>query len=139
MLCGVFNPRSGQSFTAAFVYARNRREERISLWDTILELSASPLIKDSPWIILGDFNQVTSLSEIFTLSTPFFSLQGIEDFNSCISNSEVFDLANRGCHYTWSNKSVSNPKARKLDRALVNESWSNQFPDSYAYFDAVLL
>lgn len=31
MLCGVFNPRSGQSFTAAFVYARNKREERVSL------------------------------------------------------------------------------------------------------------
>lgn len=60
----------------------------------------------------------------------------MEDFNSCISNSEVFDLAYRECHYTWSNKSVSNPKAIKLDRALVNESWSNQFPDSYAYFDA---
>lgn len=68
MLCGVFNPRSGQSFTAAFVYARNRREERVSLWASILQLSASPLIKNSPWIILEvDFFVIITLFSFHSL------------------------------------------------------------------------
>lgn len=47
----------------------------------------------------------------------------------------MFDLGFRGCHFTWSNKNSLIPKARKLDRALVNEAWLDSFPDSHAFFD----
>ncbi|KAL0873789.1 hypothetical protein Bca101_023494 [Brassica carinata] len=136
VLCGVFNPQTVQSFTAAFVYARNRREERVELWNKIKEFSRARNFQHSPWILLGDYNQVLSADEVFS-STPYtLCQQGVQDFSDCIEESIIFDLAFRGCHHTWYNKSVTNPKSRKIDRALVNEAWLDSFPNSYAFFDS---
>ncbi|KAG2329091.1 hypothetical protein Bca52824_000271 [Brassica carinata] len=124
VVCGVFNPQTRQSFTAAFVYARNRREERLELWDKIKELAQA------------NYNQVLSAAEVFS-STPYTLCQrGIQEFSDCLEESAIFDLAFRGCHLTWYNKSVTHPKARKIDRALVNEEWLDKYPDSYAFFDS---
>lgn len=136
MVCGIFNLVTSQSFTAAFVYARNLKEERIRLWSDILQLSYSALVRNSPWITLGDFNQVAAVSEVYSLSEPIISPGGMEEFNSCMASSEIFDMSFRGCQFTWTNKSITNLKARKLDRALINEAWLEHYPDSYAYFDA---
>lgn len=130
-----FNPQTLQSFTAAFIYARNSREERIELWDKIKELTQSSTLKDSPWILLGDFNQVLSSSEVFSLSPYYLCQQGMHEFSDCLEESGLFDLAFRGCHFTWYNKSNNYSKARKIDRALVNEAWVDQYQDSYAFFD----
>ncbi|XP_010541224.1 PREDICTED: uncharacterized protein LOC104814739 [Tarenaya hassleriana] len=53
----------------------------------------------------------------------------------CLSASNLFDLASRGHHFTWTNNSPENPIARKLDRAVVNEHWLLTYNDSYATFD----
>lgn len=135
VLCGIFNPQTSESFSAAFVYARNTREERLSLWGKILEFAQSSTLRDSPLVVLGDFNQVLSASEIYPISSAEICAQGIQDFSDYISESAIFDLAFRGCPFTWTNKSLTNPKARKLDRALVNEAWLDRFPDSNAFFD----
>lgn len=45
-------------------------------------------------------------------------------------------MSSRGCLYTWNNKSLTNPKARKLDRAIINEHWQDIYPNSNALFDA---
>lgn len=136
VICGVYNPQTQQSFTAAFVYARNRREQRVELWDKIKELSRYSNFRHSPWIIFGDFNQVLSAAEVYSTTPYTLCQQGIQEFSDCIEESAICDLAFRGCHHTWYNKSVTSPKSRKIDRALVNEDWLNVFPDSYAYFDS---
>lgn len=136
VLCGVLDPSSNQAFTVAFIYARNTPEERVALWNLLKDFAASSLIRRSPWLVLGDFNQVLSVSEAFSISPPVLSLQGMEAFSDCLSECEIFDLAFRGCYHTWSNKSPSNPKSRKLDRALINEAWLEKFPDSSALFDS---
>lgn len=84
VLCGVTNPSSGQSFTVAFVYARNTREERFPLWSLIKELAAKPSVSNSPWLLLGDFNQVLSLSEAYSLHPFSISLRGMSDFQDCL-------------------------------------------------------
>ncbi|CAA7042276.1 unnamed protein product [Microthlaspi erraticum] len=60
----------------------------------------------------------------------------MEDFQDCLDTCHLFDLSARGCFYTWDNKSIINPKARKLDRAVINENWQDTFPNSNALFDA---
>ncbi|CAA7013480.1 unnamed protein product [Microthlaspi erraticum] len=136
ILIGVFNPVSNQSFTIAFIYAKNTREERVILWDLLRELSASSLVSSSPWLAMGDFNQILSISEAYSLVPVNLSLEGMMEFQDCLESCHLFDLSSRGCFYTWDNKSLTNPKARKLDRALINEAWQDEFPNSNALFDA---
>lgn len=68
VFCGVLNPQTNESFSAAFVYARNTREERIVLWEKILEFAQSRPLRNSPLIILGDFNQVFIIKNLFFVS-----------------------------------------------------------------------
>lgn len=135
VLCGVLDPRTGQSFTAAFVYARNRRAQRLELWNIIRELAGINNLRDSPWILMGDYNQVLSSAEIFSSSSVPICQRGLHDFSVCLEDTGLFDLAFRGCQFTWYSKSTTSPKSRKIDRALVNESWVERYPDSYAFFD----
>ncbi|CAA7061787.1 unnamed protein product [Microthlaspi erraticum] len=136
ILVGVLNPSTHQSFTIVFIYARNTREERVPLWDLLKELASSSLVSSSPWIVMGDFNQILSIYEAYSLVPTSISLAGMVDFQDCIDACHLFDLSSRGCFYTWDNKSLSNPKARKLDRALINEPWQDSFPNANALFDA---
>ena len=129
LVCGIFDPSSGESITVGFVYAYNEHSHRVPLWNSICQLSAMPLIKNSPWIVLRDFNQVLDTSEVYSLYPSPIDVGGITDFQDCLQESEIFDLSFRGCPLTWSNKSPSNPKSRKLDRALVNEAWIDKFPN----------
>ncbi|CAA7028587.1 unnamed protein product [Microthlaspi erraticum] len=112
------------------------KEERLPLWSLLRELASSTLINQSPWLVVGDFNQILSLSEAYSLLPTTISLPGIVDLHDCLSDCGLFDLFSRGCHHTWTNKAITNPKTRKLDRAVINESWQDVFPNSYALFDA---
>lgn len=80
ILCGVFNPISNQSFTMAFIYAWNTREERIPLWDKLKELVASSPVNQSPWLVISDFNQILSLYEAYSLLPATISLLGMRNF-----------------------------------------------------------
>lgn len=136
VMCGVLDPATKVAFTVAFVYARNIPEERIPLWNQLREFASSSLISQSPWLIMGDFNQVLSVSEVYSITRPVISPQGMATLSDCLQDCQIFDMAFRGCEFTWTNKSPSNPKARKLDRALINEKWLERFPDSSAFFDS---
>lgn len=136
MLCSVCNPTTRDFITVAFIYARNRREQQILLWNLIKDLATSSTLKDSPFLIMGDFNQVLSTSEAFSLNPSNLSLQGMEDLRDCLTTSRLFDLEFRGCAHTWSNKCPTNTKTRKLDRALINEAWKDHFSNSSAFFDS---
>ncbi|XP_010544463.1 PREDICTED: uncharacterized protein LOC104817082 [Tarenaya hassleriana] len=61
--CGFHHPSLQWSFTATFVYADNSVIERKRLWQQIKELSIYPLLKSTPWIVLGDFNQTLTPSD----------------------------------------------------------------------------
>lgn len=140
VLCGVFDPVTSHSFTIGFVYARNDAVDRKPLWDQIKRFSQSRLFRSSLWIFLGDFNgefqsDLKYRGGLLSLSQSPIPLDGLSDFQDCLSSSGLFDIASRGCEFTWTNKSPTNPKARKLDRALINEKWLDCFPDSNAFFD----
>ncbi|XP_024006573.1 uncharacterized protein LOC112083080 [Eutrema salsugineum] len=136
VLCGVMNLATGQAFTIGFVYARNTEEERRPLWNSIVQLSALPLLSCSPWALMGDFNQVLSLDERYSLFPYLVSHQGLDDLQECLSSSRLFDIASRGCLFTWTNLQPTNHITRKLDRVLGNEAWLDSYPQSSAVFDA---
>lgn len=134
VLCGVYNPATNKYFSIAFVYARNTEVERQSLWESLELIAAMRVMNSSPWIVLGDFNQVLSTTELFSVNPYPPSLQGIRDLLTCLDSCMLMDLAYRGSFHTWSNRQPLDPIARKLDRALCNELWLDTFPQSFAEF-----
>lgn len=131
-----FDPVTQIAFTVGFVYAFNERSDRIGLWDTIRQLSNSSTLRNSPWVIMGDFNQVLSVSEMYSLYPVDIYVAGMMEFQECLNDSYLYDLSYQGCFFTWTNCSPSDPKSRKLDRALINEAFQDKFPNANAVFDS---
>ncbi|CAE5959305.1 unnamed protein product [Arabidopsis arenosa] len=135
MLCGVFCPATNESFSVAFVYAFNTVIQRRLLWEELSFISQHSPASFRPWLLLGDFNQIVSADEHFSIIPHNLPLAGMAEFQDCLVSNDLFDLTSRGVFYTWSNGQPADPVLRKLDRALINEDWLNCFPDSFAIFD----
>ena len=62
----------------------------------------------------------------------------IKDFNVIVNKCCLVDLRYSGEYFTWTNRRYGRADftQRKLDRALVNQSWIDFFSDSFAHFQA---
>lgn len=95
LLCNVFDPASAVSVNLAFVYAHNTVIQRRSLWQEITELSNHRLVKDSPFLVLEDFNQILSAAEHFSLMPYSLPVQGITEFQDCLLETDLADVEGR--------------------------------------------
>lgn len=135
IICSIRLPDVIQSFAVAFVYGRNTELERRSLWEDISSLASSTPLRHTPWLLVGDFNQIAATNEHYSVIPSSLPLRGLEEFTNCLRDNDLVDLPSRGIFYTWSNHQQANPIIRKLDRALVNENWLTTFPSAFAIFD----
>ncbi|KAH7865303.1 hypothetical protein Vadar_004905 [Vaccinium darrowii] len=99
--------------------AMHRASDRRSLWSKLRTLYGS--IGNDAWLMLGDFNSVRTQAERVgsgSFDGPF-----------------TLDLASKGSWFTWSNRrgGMGFIKSR-IDRALVNSKWQDQFLESEAVF-----
>ncbi|XP_074314006.1 uncharacterized protein LOC141649210 [Silene latifolia] len=103
--CAVLHHATCQQFHCTVVYASNDAKERIELWSALSAISLTV----ASWIVLGDFNVVR--------------------------NSGLDDIQGTDCEFTWTNKQEEGTRMwSKLDRALTNPGWSNQFPATSVNF-----
>ncbi|GKF19119.1 hypothetical protein Tco_0067757, partial [Tanacetum coccineum] len=79
---------------------RNAPTERQKLW-TDLEIHKN-MVRDKPWVLLGDFNVALNLEDIFSGSSKLNATMC--DFKDCVKNIEVFDINSLGLLYTWNQK-----------------------------------
>lgn len=84
---------------------------------------------DIPWIVTSDFIEVRNQSE--KLGGNPIKLNRCNAFNSCIAECGLIDLGSSSLKYTWTNKSKRRPIQEKLDRALVNGKWLQEWPQSH--------
>nr|GEW47497.1 hypothetical protein [Tanacetum cinerariifolium] len=109
----------------------SKEASRKSLWK---ELSLhSLMVKDAPWVLLGDFNVILEPSE---RSFGYYGISaGMEEFRSCIAKIEVSDQVMSGLQFTW-NKSPNSPNGllKKLDRLMCNMGFLDKFPNVNAVF-----
>lgn len=81
----------------------------------------------SPWLCIGDFNEVVSLSEKWGGGGR--QNNQMRNFQSVLNDCELSDLGFRGPKYTWSNcwEGFEFIKER-LDRGVANSAWCDLFP-----------
>lgn len=87
-----------------------------------------------PWLVIGDFNVTRRCEETIGGNSRFTN--AMDEFNSCLHNSELDDLNYSGIYYYWSNSRmlVVLIISRKLDCALVNHYWMISFPNCSTEF-----
>ncbi|GAV92746.1 Exo_endo_phos domain-containing protein [Cephalotus follicularis] len=118
-----------QKIYVSFIYGLCASSGRRQLWEDII--FCSNRFKNSPWILLGDFN-VTRFSNEHSRNQRV--TKAMQEFNHTIRSAELEDLKSTGFTFTWTNmRSGSDAIHKKLDRALGNWQWFKQFGDSYAH------
>ncbi|XP_074315541.1 uncharacterized protein LOC141651740 [Silene latifolia] len=116
-------------FYITLVYAFNDGSERRDLWRK-LELIHSTTTR--PWVVAGDFNTVFNPIERLGGNTKESDM---DEFIDCIAKCELTDIHTTGAFYTWTNKQEAQTRVySRLDRFLVNQDWSKQFPNMTAHF-----
>lgn len=76
------------------VYGFNSSQERMSLWNSLCEISDSI---QHPWLIRADFNNVLNLEE--RVGSPV-STSEISDFKNYVGYCRFNDVQYKGCFYT---------------------------------------
>ncbi|XP_020581221.1 uncharacterized protein LOC110025224 [Phalaenopsis equestris] len=90
------------------------KDDRKVLWNCLLNISQQ---MDSPWIVGGDFNCITSFAEKTGGRAP--SQAKMNTFNDNIHSGGLFDLGFKGPAFTWKRRKIW----ERLDKVLVNDSW----------------
>lgn len=118
------------------MYAYNTATQRRELWSEMIKICNLQVVKNQPTLLMGDFNQILTADEHFSISPFTLPLSGMEEFQDCLSSCDLEDIKTRGTLFTWGNGQQKDPISRKLDRVLGNQSWRDNFADFFAFFDA---
>ncbi|XP_024006452.1 uncharacterized protein LOC112082963 [Eutrema salsugineum] len=129
----VVMPGSQKPIIVSFVYASNMEALRRCLWDEIVAMASHQSVLGKAWLVLGNFNQALQPSDHYLPQSLNFDLS-ISLFQHSLVQASLSDLTYRGNSFTWWNKRVSDPIAKKIDKILVNDEWQNQFSLSYGLF-----
>lgn len=132
--CGIFLMAENVNYTVTFVYGFNKVAERLTLWEELVGIHDSTPVLNSPWVVLGDFNQIFRLSHYSCYRNALIDSAGIDDMTSALQDAELFGCQAKGSPFTWWNNCDSNPISKRIDHALINHPWESHFPDSYADF-----
>ncbi|KAF7831916.1 ribonuclease H [Senna tora] len=115
----------GVPFTFTCVYGPPKVADRNVLWDFLQQKS---LTIQMPWIIFGDFNQVSTASEKLSRC---HTLNGAAQFRDFMDSSGLIDLRAQGNWFTWHNGRLGDAAVpERLDRSLCNVSWLEKFPET---------
>ncbi|KAJ4842578.1 hypothetical protein Tsubulata_038315 [Turnera subulata] len=112
---------NGATFLATAIYASPQEKWRRFLWNNLKILSASI---DQPWVLLGDFNAVLQGSE--RRDSNLKTGVGNKLFQDCVEECRLIDVQFMGPKFTW----ASAGRKARLDRALCNDRWLAEWPDS---------
>ncbi|CAH9094512.1 unnamed protein product [Cuscuta epithymum] len=112
-------------FFITFVYALYTVVERRDLWEHLAQVGSN--IK-APWMIMGDLNCVCSTTERLGSALPSaYLMRDLLDFKG---HTGMVDAPSTGEFFTWNKGTVW----AKLDRVLINSSWSQHSLDCRAHF-----
>ena len=126
-------PNQSSVCIITIVHASNDDEQRMELWQELVNLSVDSKIINKPWIILGDFNQILHPEEHSRPPTLNIDTK-TRLFRETLLEADLADLTYKGPKFTWTNKSKTHLVAKKLDRVFVNDDWISLNPYSIPIF-----
>ncbi|XP_010480749.1 PREDICTED: uncharacterized protein LOC104759539 [Camelina sativa] len=129
-------PDQESEFFCSFVYGSSSAEERKVLWSELRDHYDSPIIRNKPWMLVGDFNETLDIAEHSNVDDHPMVTSGMREFQNVVTYCAVTDIHSHGPLYTWCNKRETGLILKKLDRVLVNDVWLQAYPTLYIVFDA---
>ncbi|XP_056850991.1 uncharacterized protein LOC130500242 [Raphanus sativus] len=132
LTCEVSLP-STPKLVVTSVYASNLAAERVDLWAELISIQQLYSLDTLPWLVAGDFNQITHPREHSSPSVQT-STSAMIQFRDSLFQMGLLDMQFQGSYNTWTNKCPTSPITKKLDRALVNHDWIISLPHSSAAF-----
>lgn len=119
-----------RKFHATVVYAFNKERERRKLWQDLKNLNML-----SPWLILWDFNAILEAGDrIGERAHTSPSMEFVQVVQEC----GLVDVAFTGNRFTWTNFQHGDRRIwSKIDRAMANDSWLEEFTDAEVVFQFV--
>ncbi|KAL9668008.1 hypothetical protein QQ045_002379 [Rhodiola kirilowii] len=119
------------TFGVTFIYASNNYAERASMWEKIQRETSGC---QGSSLFTRDFNSVLSRNE--KRNGAMVRDRDMQDLQNFVTQKRLVDLEQGGYFYSWNNnnKNHENRVWCKLDRAMGNESWFDEFQDAKAFF-----
>lgn len=106
--------KESSSWLCSAIYASLVFSVRSSLWDLLSSLRSQII---GPWLMIGDFNEIKSSSEV---SGGSFSSTRASLFSSMMDNCKVMDLELVGGLFNWRGSTRFRSHIRKkLDRCMA--------------------
>ena len=95
-------------------------------WDSWVLLDKLHSLDNTPWLCMGDFNEILSISE--RSGEVLGSTRRMQDFSDVVNRCGLIDLGFRGIPFTWENRRDGEALIQKrLDCALANAAWLDCF------------
>lgn len=98
--CSILLEGMVDEIFCSFVYGFNLKEEKKELWQDLKAHQDSPIIKKTPWIIQGDFNEILSGNEHSVLDISH-DTSGMRDFQDTVEYCSLLDMSYQGPRFTW--------------------------------------
>jgi hypothetical protein len=126
-------PNSLANWKFAGFYGHLDATKRYEAWELLRYLAN---LSPDPWLCLGEFNEVVSMSEKWGGETKSSSQKG--NFKSALEDCELTDLGFKGPKYTWANccEGLEFIKER-LDRGVANPGCRDIFPEAEIFVEAI--
>ena len=113
------------SYVLSAIYASPSYADRKLLWQDLCNIAG---VVKSPWIAIGDFNEIINQGEKFG-GQPI-KINRANLYASTMNACSLLDLGYQGQKYTWSNMRKKYPIFTRLDRGWVNPEWITKFSNS---------
>ncbi|XP_021843644.2 uncharacterized protein [Spinacia oleracea] len=131
VLCKI-SESNGCSRHVLFVYGDPVLERRKVVWDRISSLLEGLV----DYLVIGDFNQLDSMSDKYGGSN---FIRGIDDFTDFRLGVGLHEIEFVGPRYTWVNKRINGDLImERLDRAYASLDWMDRFPEGKIYNEPIL-
>ena len=113
----------GSSSFISFIYGAPSVENRAAVWAEISRIGTN---RDLPWLLTGDFNEILDNTE--KVGGPPRWEGSFTTFRTFVSQNGFWDLRHSGNHLSWRGSRYSHFIRSRLDRSMVNCSWSELYP-----------